>query len=152
MVSDNYADEKVAMEVTALSIIRSRTTIPVLKIQVWGPAASNPLGLGPFIMMDFIDGVSLSDLLQDPNAESPSRAMKEDISDSEVEAIYRQLANFLLQLFKLDFDWISSLPYLQPESQRHTLPQPLTFKAHSILQNGGVDTFGMPSPFSSSML
>ncbi|TQB67622.1 hypothetical protein MPDQ_005106 [Monascus purpureus] len=142
MVSDNYADEKVAMEVTALSIIRSRTTIPVLKIQVWGPAASNPLGLGPFIMMDFIDGVSLSDLLQDPNAESPSRAMKEDISDSEVEAIYRQLANFLLQLFKLDFDWISSLPYLQPESQRHTLPQPLTFKAHSILQNGGVDTFG----------
>ncbi|BDD56255.1 hypothetical protein MAP00_001729 [Monascus purpureus] len=123
MVSDNYADEKVAMEVTALSIIRSRTTIPVLKIQVWGPAASNPLGLGPFIMMDFIDGVSLSDLLQDPNAESPSRAMKEDISDSEVEAIY-------------------SLPYLQPESQRHTLPQPLTFKAHSILQNGGVDTFG----------
>lgn len=30
-------------------------------------------------MMDFIHGVSLSDLLQDPNAERPSRAMRDDI-------------------------------------------------------------------------
>ncbi|RAK94954.1 phosphotransferase enzyme family protein [Aspergillus ibericus CBS 121593] len=142
MVCDDYADEKVAMEVTALGLIRNRTTIPVPRVWAWGPAASNPLGLGPFIIMDFIDGVSLSDLLQDPSTESPNRVIREDISDSDIEIIYRQLAKFLLQLFKLDFDRIGSLVSQQAEAQSPTPPRPLTFKAHSILQNGGVDTFG----------
>lgn len=66
IVCDDYTNEKVAMEVTALSLIRTRITIPVPRVQAWGPAASNPLGLGPFIMMDFINGVDLCDLLQDP--------------------------------------------------------------------------------------
>lgn len=128
MVCDDYTDEKVAMEVMALNLIRNRTTIPVPRVQAWGPAASNPLGLGPFIIMDFIDGVSLSDLLQDPNAERPSRVMK-DISDSDIEVIYRQLANFLLQLFKLDFDQIGSLPSPQAEAQS---PKPCTATAANI--------------------
>ncbi|KAK6814919.1 hypothetical protein RU639_009772 [Aspergillus parasiticus] len=142
MVCDDYTDEKVAMEVTALDLIRDRTTIPVPRVRAWGPAASNPLSLGSFIIMDFINGVSLSDLLRDPNAECPTRVIREDISDSDIEFIYRQLATFLLQLFKLDFDRIGSLPLPQTEAQSPTLPRPLTFKAHSILQNGGVNTFG----------
>lgn len=71
-VCDKYTDEKVGMEVAALSLIRNNTAIPVPRVQAWGLAASNPLGLGPFIIMDFIEGVSLSDLLQDPNAEPPA--------------------------------------------------------------------------------
>ncbi|KAL4746740.1 hypothetical protein BDW72DRAFT_210171 [Aspergillus terricola var. indicus] len=142
MICDNFADEKVAMEVTALNLIYNRTTIPVPRVQAWGLAATNPLGLGPFILMDFVDGVSLSDILRDPNAERPSRVMREDISDSDIECIYRQLANFLLQLFRLDFDQIGSLPSPQTETRSPSLPRPLTFKAHSIVQNGGVDTFG----------
>ncbi|PGG96623.1 hypothetical protein AJ80_09802 [Polytolypa hystricis UAMH7299] len=86
MICDDYTDEKVAMEVTTLSLIRNRTTIPVPRVHAWGSAASK---------MDFING----------------------------------LANFLLQLFKL-------------EAQSPTPTRPLTFKAHSILQNGGVNTFG----------
>ncbi|KAL2830101.1 phosphotransferase enzyme family protein [Aspergillus pseudoustus] len=142
MVCDNLADEKVAMEVSALRLIGDRTAIPVPKVHAWGPAARNTLGIGPFIMMDFMDGVSLSQLLQNPNAERPSRVMREDISDRNIETIYRQLANFMLQLFKLDFDRIGSLPQPQGDFQSHTPLRPLTFKAHSILQNGGVDTFG----------
>jgi len=107
-------------------------------------------------MMDFIDGVSLSDLLEDPNAKRATRLMREDISDSDIEVIYRQLANILLQLFQLDFDRIGSLPWLRAEAQSPTPTRPLTFKAHSILQNGGVDTFGtvccFPFRFSSLML
>ncbi|PYI11363.1 phosphotransferase enzyme family protein [Aspergillus sclerotiicarbonarius CBS 121057] len=118
MVCDNYADEKVAMEVAALGLIRNRTTIPVPR------------------------GLSLSSLLQDPNAESPRRVIRQDISDSDIEVLYRQLANFLLQLFTLDFDRIGSLVSPPTDAQSPTPPRPLTFKAHSILQNGGVDTFG----------
>ncbi|KAK2757120.1 hypothetical protein FQN54_005090 [Arachnomyces sp. PD_36] len=142
MVCDDYADEKVAMEVTALNLIHDRTSVPVPRVHAWGPAASNLLDLGPYIMMDFIDGVSLSDLLKDPNAEYPTRLMRADISDSDIEVIYRQLANYLLQIFKLDFDQIGSLPWPVVGYQSDTPPPPLTFKAHSILQNGGVNTFG----------
>ncbi|PCH06956.1 Aminoglycoside phosphotransferase [Penicillium occitanis (nom. inval.)] len=142
MVNDDYADEKVAMEVAALNLIGNRTSIPVPKVRAWGPAVRNALGLGPFIMMDFVDGVSLSELLRDPDAERPTRLMREDIKDSDVEFIYRQLANFLLQIFKLDFDQIGSLPSPEAEAASPTPRRPLTFKAHSILQNGGVDTFG----------
>ncbi|PYI32353.1 hypothetical protein BP00DRAFT_445600 [Aspergillus indologenus CBS 114.80] len=141
-VCDDYTDEKVAMEVTALNLIHSSTTIPVPKVHAWGPATSNPLGLGPFIIMDFIHGVSLSDLLRAPNALCPTRVMREDISDRDIEIIYRQLANFLLQLFELDFDHIGSLPSPQADARSPTPLRPLTFKAHSILQNGGVNTFG----------
>lgn len=142
-VCDDYADEKVAMEVTTLRLLRDKTTIPVPKVQAWGSAASNSLGLGPFIMMDFIDGVSLDDILQDPDAEHPSRLVRQDISDSDMETIYRQTANFLLQIFQLDFDQIGSLPSPEDAPQGSTPACPLTFKVNTILQDGGVDTFGM---------
>ncbi|KAK1770070.1 phosphotransferase enzyme family protein [Phialemonium atrogriseum] len=120
--------------VKALGLIREGTSIPVPKVQAWGPAARNPLGLGPFIIMDFIDGVSLSDVLKDPNAKRPMRLMREDISDDNIEAIYKQFANFLLQLFKLDFDRIGSLPSPSAEAESPRLIRPLTFKAHTILR------------------
>lgn len=141
-IHDDYADEKVAMEIKALSLIREGTTIPVPKVHAWGAAADNPLGLGPFIIMDFIDGVNLSDLLRDPNAEKPTRLMREDIGDIHIEFVYRQFANFLLQLFKLDFDHIGSLPSPSAEAESPLPIRPLTFKVHRILQGGGVDTFG----------
>lgn len=143
IVCDEYADEKFAVEVTALRLIRDKTTIPAPRVQAWGPAASNAAVLGPFIMMDFIiDGVSLSNVLREPNAERPTRVIREDISDGDQECLYRQMANFLLQLFELNFDRICGLSLLEDEAQRPTASRPLAFKAHCILQNGGVDTFG----------
>ncbi|RAK99711.1 uncharacterized protein BO80DRAFT_456414 [Aspergillus ibericus CBS 121593] len=111
MVCDDYADEKVAMEVMALDLIYNKITIPVPRVWVWGLAASNLLGLDLFIIMDFIDGVSLSDLLQDPNTDCPTRVIKEDIRNTRYRTYLQALR-------------ISSLP--------------LIFKAYSILQNDGV--------------
>lgn len=128
------------MEIEVMSLIHEKTTIPVPHIKAWGLAASNPLGLGPFIIMDFIDGVSLNGLLKNPNAEPATRLIKEDISDGDIEFIYRQFANFLLQLFKLDFDRIGSL--LSPKTKFSAPIRPLTYKVHNIMQTGGVDTFG----------
>lgn len=82
--------------------------------------------------------MSLNDLFKDLN--SGTRLLREDISDDEIETIYRQFASFLLQLFKLDFDHIGSLDC--PTSEHRFPIRPLTWKAHDILQTGGVDTFG----------
>jgi hypothetical protein len=46
--------------------------------------------------MDFIEGISLNDLLKDPNAEPDTRLIKKDISNNDIKFIYRQFANFLL--------------------------------------------------------
>ncbi|KAF2022106.1 hypothetical protein BU24DRAFT_430534 [Aaosphaeria arxii CBS 175.79] len=116
-VHDSYADEKVAVEVAAINLIRRDTTIPVPKIEAWGLAAQNPLGLGPFIIMESIQGRHLS--------------------DDEIETIYRQFASILLRLFKLDFDRIGSLDPPSPELRLPT--RPLTWKVHDILQTGGID-------------
>jgi hypothetical protein len=143
-VHDGYADEKVAMEVAVINFIRQKTTTPVPKIEAWGIAAQNPLSIGPFIIMEFIqDGVSLNDLSKDLNG--GTRLLREDLSDDEMETIYRQFANFLLQLlqpFKLDFDHIGNLDSPTPELRFPI--RPLTWKAHDILQTGGINTFSTP--------
>ncbi|RSL44440.1 hypothetical protein CEP51_016224, partial [Fusarium floridanum] len=84
-ICDRYADEKIAMEVEVLSLVRKRTTIPVPTVCSWGLAADNPLGLGAFILMEFINGVSANHFLRDPEATVPTRLMREDISERDVE-------------------------------------------------------------------
>lgn len=136
-VCDKYADEKTAMEVETLYLINEKTTIPVPKVRAWGIAADNALRLGPFIMMDFIDGVSLDTILR---VDSTTRLMKDDINDSDIEFVYRQFANIWLELFQLNFDKIGCLPPIKTGFP--VCARPLTLKLHDILQAGGVDCFG----------
>ena len=139
-VADEYADEKIAVEVEALCLIRSQTDIPVPAVHKWGCVAANPLGLGPFIMMEFINGVSLEEILR----ENPKKRMiRDDTSDAYMELVYRQMAQTQLKLFRLDFQEIGSLP--TPITGFKALPRPLTFKVHDIIQFGGVNTFGIAS-------
>ncbi|KAJ5153975.1 Aminoglycoside phosphotransferase, partial [Penicillium coprophilum] len=105
-ICPKYADKKVVIEVEALSLIRERISVPVLDIKAWGLTNSNPLGLGPFILIDFIDGVCLNDVFTRGN----SRLLKKEIPDSDLEIVYRQIANFILQIFEINFDRIGSLP------------------------------------------
>ncbi|GFG05129.1 hypothetical protein IFM61392_03672 [Aspergillus lentulus] len=135
-ISPEYADEKVAMEVEALHLIRENTSIPVPEIYAWGFSEENPLGLGPFMLMSFIDGVCLKDVL----GEDGSRLLKQGIPDADIEYVYRQMARFMLQLFKLDFERVGSLP--SPRTKFPAPARPLTWKVHAILRLGGVNTFG----------
>lgn len=143
VVCDDLADEKVAMEVEALMRIRQETNVPVPKVQGWGTAANNPLGLGPFIIMDFIEGVSLESLWKE---RPDKRLIRSDIADADIEYIYRQFARIQLKLFQLNFERIGSLP--TPLTNFVAPIRPLTFKIHDILQMGGVNTFGRSMPSS----
>ncbi|EAU30517.1 predicted protein [Aspergillus terreus NIH2624] len=135
-INSQYADEKTIMEVEALDIIHEKTTIPVPEIRAWGRSGDNPLGLGPFMIMDFLSGLSLDEVF----TEGKSRFLKEDISPEDITIIYRQMANFSLQLFQIDFDQIGSLPTRRTGT---SVPvRPLTWKVHDILHEGGVNTFG----------
>ncbi|KAJ5972398.1 uncharacterized protein N7479_002316 [Penicillium vulpinum] len=123
------------MEVEALRLIRQKTALPVPEVWAWGVADISPLNLGPFILMTFIEGVCLKDVL----IESGSQVLKRHLPDDTIELIYRQMANIMLQLFKIDFYRIGSLPTTTTNFAVPT--RPLTWKAHDILQTGGINTF-----------
>ncbi|KAF2254506.1 hypothetical protein BU26DRAFT_416999 [Trematosphaeria pertusa] len=133
--SEAHLDEKVAGEVATLRLLHERTNIPVPKVMAWGLAIDNALGLGPFIMEEFIQGESLKNILRE-EAEG-SMLLRNDLDDKEVEIIYRQLAQFTLQLFDLNFSQISGLPFASTHGRR-----PLTVTAHEIIRLGGVDVLG----------
>jgi len=60
---DQYLDLKVANEVKTLRLLRERTDIPVPDVKAWGLADQNRLGLGPFIIEQFIEGERLKPIL-----------------------------------------------------------------------------------------
>lgn len=93
------------------------------------------LGLGPFILIEFIDGVSLKEVF----TEGGPPVLKESSPDYGIEYIYRQMANFMLQLFKIDLLRLGSLP--TPIAGFPSPLRPLTWKVHDILQHGGIHTF-----------
>lgn len=151
-VIDDLRDEKVAMEVAAINLIRKETTIPVPDIIAWGTSAQNPLGLGPYIIMDVFrqggqdpaeEAKALDDVLGPPGEKR--RALGDDVTDSEMETVYRQAAGFMLQLFKINMDRIGSLE--SPDPGLSVPIRPLTWKAHDISFCGGVQVFGTVGPW-----
>lgn len=138
-------DEKVEIEVATMSNVRQHTDIPTPEVKAWGLAADNKLGVGPFIMTSFVEGVSLGDILQD--AEDPDgRRMRRDISDANIKAIYRHIAYFILQLSQLDFAQMGSLSRTSEKGlskcKATISARPMTWKkAHETLNVGEVDVF-----------
>lgn len=62
-----FPDEKVLNEVATMRYVAANTTIPVPRIHDYGTAAENPTGLGPFIIMDYIEHhQNMSRALLDP--------------------------------------------------------------------------------------
>lgn len=124
------ADEKVEAEVAAIEHIRKHTDIPVPEIKKWGLSHENELGLGAFIISVWVDGISLGDALRDdPHTISRLITKKNDLST--LRHVWRQIARFMLQLSRINFDHIGSCTA--------TSRRPLTQRAANILQNGGVE-------------
>lgn len=97
-------------------------------------AADNPLGLGPFIIADFIEGESLVAILKEPESE----ILRSDLSDDDLDTIYRQIANIMLQLSKLNFPRIGSFSEMGDGSVTID-SRPVTLRAHEIVSHAGVD-------------
>ncbi|KAL4956341.1 hypothetical protein BDW69DRAFT_203338 [Aspergillus filifer] len=135
-------DEKVYHEVATMRFVKEKTSIPVPVIIAWGRSHENPLGLGAFIIMTFIEAVYLDTVLrQGRPGEEEDHTLRSDISDKELETIYRQIANFLLDLSVHDLPRIGSLVVDS---------RPLTLKINEIESHGGVRVGGPVSQTFSS--
>ncbi|KAF2455601.1 hypothetical protein BDY21DRAFT_395994 [Lineolata rhizophorae] len=133
-------DEKLRREVAVMCLVREKTKIPVPKVHAWGLSNDNALGLGPFVMMDYIPGgESLGRLWREgPN----DRILRSDISERDLRTVYRQIAGFYLELSKLEFPNVGSLSIRDGQSIHSDLG-PLTLKMQEIEAHGGVKVGGI---------
>lgn len=127
-VGNPIADEKFEAEVATINKIRQHTDIPLPAIKAWGLSCDNRLGLGPFIISAWVDGINLTDVLASDRGSSLGRLIHENTPDTTIECLWRQIARFMLQLSQIDFDYVGSCT---------TTPRrPLSIKAHQILESG----------------
>lgn len=129
-----------------MQFLKANTRIPVPSVIAWGTSADNPLvGLGAFIIMEFIEGQSLGELWEmNPPPES-GQILKADISDRDLDIIYRQMVNIMLELSEHEFSHIGAL---SPVDNTYTVDsRPVTWKMNEILHHGAVDVGGMSAAF-----
>lgn len=145
-----FPEEKVRHEVAMMRYLSANTTIPVPKIYHHGTAAENPTGLGPFIIMDYVDhDVDLSDSLNDPTlAEDDPQTLDPDIDEQKLEKAYGQMAKILLELSTLSFSRIGSLTS-NADGSCSVSARPITQYMNSLAGWLGVGSTALPSgPYS----
>ncbi|KAF4975446.1 hypothetical protein FZEAL_7766 [Fusarium zealandicum] len=130
-----FPDEKVRYEVATMRYVAANTTIPVPEIYHWGTAQENPLGLGPFIIMEYVEHErTLSHALNDPSLDAAdSHSLDPNISEPKLQFLYGQMANILLQLSTLSFSRIGSLVQ-DKEGQFCVSGRPLMQNINSLLE------------------
>ncbi|RAL10172.1 phosphotransferase family protein [Aspergillus homomorphus CBS 101889] len=112
-------DEKVENEAVLMKYIAKKKQIPVPRIVAYGRAADNPTGLGPFIIMTWVEGKKMSDALRrGGGTPEKEEALDPHIDLQTLKTLYGEMADILLELWSLDFDSIGSLHEDKKSPQR----------------------------------
>lgn len=132
-----FPEEKVRNEVAVIRYIQDHTLIPVPFVLHWGTKEENPLGLGPFIIMDWIDHANdMSDVLNTPGFAIEDRPILDpNIDDAKLELLYRQLAGVLLQLSTLQLPRIGSLVQID-DFTWEVAQRPLSYDMNELVRVG----------------
>jgi hypothetical protein len=97
-------DEKVTNEVQFMKYLSKNTTIPLPRVISWGLTEESPHHLGPFIIMDYVDGTRLSTILKQPTKhDQEDVVLSTDIDNTTLDIVYDQIADYMVQLSELDF-------------------------------------------------
>lgn len=151
-----FPDEKVQNEVVLMEFIRRNTSIPVPEIIGYGTAEENPTGLGPFIIMTWIEGVRMKDLLQETSASEKDPhdvKLNPDLSEDMLKSLYSEMSKVLCELWALDFDRIGSLVFDDSSNSWDITRRPLTIARTEMATRDGVslELPGVSDTFSSSL-
>jgi aminoglycoside phosphotransferase (APT) family kinase protein len=126
--------------------IAKNTSIPVPHVYHYGSAAENPTGLGPFIIMDYIEHHrNMSRALLDPDRAPDMRPILDpNISDEKLEFLYSQMASIILQISSMKFDRLGSLVE-DSNGSISVAGRPLTSNMGDIVVHTGVPANILPS-------
>lgn len=142
-----WLDEKVTNEVMVLNYIRMHTSIPVPSVLSWGLTDASPSRLGPFIIMEFMEGSSLDTLLRDPTVPEEERSVLDPaVDEKKLAFVYEQMAGFMLQLSRHPFTRIGAIEGTTAVSKR-----PLTYDVNELVTTTGIPASALPDgPFDKS--
>ncbi|KAL1865594.1 hypothetical protein VTK73DRAFT_5133 [Phialemonium thermophilum] len=142
-----FPDEKVLNEVATMRYVAANTNIPVPRIHHYGTAAENPTGLGPFIIMDYIEHhQNMSRALLDPKLSIDDRPILDpDIDAEKLEFLYSQMARILLQLAALEFPRIGSLREAPGDGSISVQRRPMTVNMNEVIVHTDMPARFVPS-------
>lgn len=99
-----FPEEKVRNEVQVMHLLREKTTIPLPTIYTWGTTDDSPYQIGPFTIMEYVAGRRLIEELKQPTETKDGEIdLWKDLGNSRVLHAYTQIADYLLQIYQLDF-------------------------------------------------
>lgn len=128
-----------------MKYVAANTTIPVPKIYGWGTAEENPTGLGPLMIIEYIEhSRTLSDALKDPTLgpkEEP--VLDPNIDEQKLSFLYGQMANILLQLSTLTFPQISSLDQ-DSNGNISVSGHPITMNMNNLIEHTNIPPSILP--------
>ncbi|KAJ5466998.1 hypothetical protein N7475_004750 [Penicillium sp. IBT 31633x] len=132
-----FPEEKVRNEVAVMRYIQNHTSIPVLFILHWGTKEESPLGLGPFIIVEYIHhDMNLTKALNMPELRVEDRPrLDPNIETSKLEMLYGQFADILLQLNKVSLPQIGSLEQIDDFNYKVTR-RPLSIHMNELVRLG----------------
>ncbi|KAH6636446.1 hypothetical protein F5144DRAFT_488055 [Chaetomium tenue] len=144
-----WRDEKVTNEVRVIEYLREHTTIPLPHVRCWGLTDESPAQLGPFIIMDFIEGVRLSTFLKEPSEDDQADLiLNPAIEEATLDTIYDQLADYILQISQLEFSSIGAISKDARSGTWSVTGRPLTFNMNELATNTGYPADQFPNaPF-----
>ncbi|KAF2494171.1 phosphotransferase enzyme family protein-like protein [Lophium mytilinum] len=140
-------------KVLILNYLRERTTIPVPQVLSWGMTEDSPQQLGPFIIMDFMPGTSLELFLKKPTKTKQEEViLAENVDGEKLDYIYKQLADYMLQLSQLDFSAIGAISRKPSSNEWTASERPFTYNMNelaSVVSNYPISGFPA-APFTSA--
>ncbi|KAI4126794.1 MAG: hypothetical protein LQ347_004831 [Umbilicaria vellea] len=141
-----FPEEKIRKEVAVIRLLQEQTTIPVPFILHYGMTDESPFGLGPFIIMEYIEhAYDLVDALNTPGLAIGERPILDpNIAAERLEYVYGQIAHILLQLSKLSFPRIGA-PLEVKENSWSVTERPLTMNMTELVQLGNFPPTKLPS-------
>lgn len=142
-----FPEEKVRNEVAVMRYIQAHTSIPVPFILHWGTKEESPCGLGPFIVMEYVEHVcDISDALNTPGIPYEGRPILDpSIDEEKLRELYGQVADVLLQLSMLSFPKIGSLTQDDDEDTWNVTERPLSSNMNEIVQLGTLPRSKLPN-------
>jgi broad specificity phosphatase PhoE len=99
-----FLEEKIRNEIQVMNLLRE-TTIPIPKVYTWGMTSDSPSQLGPFMIMEYVEGKKLfGELLQLTTKNERQMDLCDDLGNPRVLHAYKQIADYLLQIYQLNFN------------------------------------------------
>ncbi|KAL1847371.1 hypothetical protein VTK73DRAFT_10376 [Phialemonium thermophilum] len=125
--------EKVTNEAMVLDYLREHTTIPVPRVLSWGLEEESPRRLGPFLILEYVHGTCLDDLLKQPTKDQHEPSILDpSIDEAKLDGVYDQIASYIVQLSRLEFPRIGAIG-----EGGVVLKRPLTYDMNDLVTTTG---------------